>query len=83
MHFKIWVVDSFFFLICSIFLYGDDGILRNTQDFILGLIIIEPVHDKTKKWSVHPKKTPNSLGIRAVLHIHAVWSQSSLCALWV
>ena len=54
MHFKIGVVDSFLFLFCSIFLYGDDGILRNTQGFILGLIIIEPVHDKTNKMICTP-----------------------------
>ena len=37
----------------------------------------EPQHDKTNKMSVHPTKTPISLGIRPV------WSESSLCAQWV
>ena len=36
-------------------------------------------HSMTKqtKWSVHPAKIQISLGI------HPVWSESSLCALWV
>ena len=38
---------------------------------------IEPSHDKTNKMTVRPAKTPISLGI------HPVWSESSLCTLWV
>ena len=37
----------------------------------------EPRHDKTIQMSVRPPKTQISLGIRPV------WSESSLCALWV
>ena len=39
--------------------------------------INEPRHDKTNKVSVCPAKSQISLGIRPV------WSESSLCAIWV
>ena len=39
--------------------------------------ISEPPHVKTTKWHVRPAKTQISLGIRPV------WSEPSLCALWV
>ena len=40
-------------------------------------LLCEPVHDKTSKMTVRPAKTQISLGIRPV------WSESSLCTLWV
>ena len=39
--------------------------------------LVEPWHDKINKMTVGPAKTQISLGI------HSVWSEPSLCTLWV
>ena len=53
-------------------------VLSRTKNFNQSILDKnEPLYDKTNKMTVHPAKTPISLGIRPV------WSECSLCAQWV
>ena len=61
--------------------FSDHEYDRTASDYFTDNMVFpkvnEPPHDKTNKMTVRPAKTQISLGICPV------WSESSLCALWV